>query len=723
MTEPTSGATNSSWRSERVQKLENSVKQSPGYEPARAVEAWFIGPRGENADEFERLVVEAVRDHIFWRRNFHPEDPSHITEEIKASPEFHRAMGQLKEHFRGLLAALKKSSPFFSMRYQGHMNWELTMPSLLGYFAAMLYNPNNVAFEASTTTTLLEMLVGDELCQMLGYPISEDENAIRPWGHITADGTIANIEALWAIRNLKFLPVTLRAGLKEEAGLGAAKDIEIPTPDGGSARLADADTWTLMNLTTDDVLALPDRFVEEFGVDRDAVTSAIVAHSLQQVGIENFASKYLSDLEQWPVFLVTGTKHYSWPKAAGVLGIGASSLVNIPVDIEGRMDVGELEKLIEDYYSKRIPIYTVITVVGSTEESAIDPVADVLELRDRYRAKGMDFTVHTDAAWGGYHASMIRTPEEIGDPPSELAELPPSLSVFSQKHLAAMGQTDSITVDPHKSGYIPYPAGALCYRNGAMRSLVTVSAPVVFHGDDEPSVGIYGLEGSKPGAAAASVYLSHRVIRPSQSGYGQLIGQALFAAEKLYVRLLCMFDDNDPLFVVPLTPLSDVIPGNSMAEKMQFLRDRIDRPTRDKIFADEEVRGLLGELGPDLNILAYAFNFKDASGNVNTDLEKTNKLNRGIYDFLSIDPGDEIYGADLILSTTNLAAVDYGENFVQSYKDRLGVGSSPGKSITVLRSAVLDPWVTETPQGDFLDVLETEFRKAAHASLDALNGA
>jgi hypothetical protein len=32
-------------------------------------------------------------------------------------------------------------------------------------------------------------------------------------------------------------------------------------------------------------------------------------------------------------------------------------------------------------------------------------------------------------------------------------------------------------------------------------------------------VGIYGIEGSKPGAAAASIYLSRKVIRPTQAGY------------------------------------------------------------------------------------------------------------------------------------------------------------------------------------------------------------
>src|SRR5919199_3233089 len=149
-----------------------------------APEAWFLGPQGENADEFERLIVEAVRDHIFWRRNFHPGDAIQISEERKRSPEYLRAVDTLKQNYYSLLALLKKSVPFFSARYQGHMNTELTIPSLVGYFAAMLYNPNNVAFEGSTATTQLEILVGDELCRMLGYTIPDEaeieKGAIRP---------------------------------------------------------------------------------------------------------------------------------------------------------------------------------------------------------------------------------------------------------------------------------------------------------------------------------------------------------------------------------------------------------------------------------------------------------------------------------------------------------------------------------------------------------------
>lgn len=43
-----------------------------------------------------------------------------------------------------------------------------------------------------------------------------------------------------------------------------------------------------------------------------------------------------------------------------------------------------------------------------------------------------------------------------------------------------------------------------------MKGFITLQAPEVFHGEDV-SVGVYGLEGSKPGAAAVGVMLSHRV--------------------------------------------------------------------------------------------------------------------------------------------------------------------------------------------------------------------
>lgn len=98
-------------------------------ETDREVGAWFLGPRGENVDLFSELILLGINDHVFWRRNFHPSDPSPITEAMKREPGYLQAVDTIKTEFYQMLAELKKSAPFSSMRYQGHMCWDQTLPS------------------------------------------------------------------------------------------------------------------------------------------------------------------------------------------------------------------------------------------------------------------------------------------------------------------------------------------------------------------------------------------------------------------------------------------------------------------------------------------------------------------------------------------------------------------------------------------------------------------
>ena len=91
------------------------------------------------------------------------------------------------------------SIPFFSQRYSGHMCFEMSLPSILGWTAAIFNNPNNVAFEASPITTSLEIDVGTDMCEMLGYNEKDSEGAAQYWGHIACDGTVANLESIWSV--------------------------------------------------------------------------------------------------------------------------------------------------------------------------------------------------------------------------------------------------------------------------------------------------------------------------------------------------------------------------------------------------------------------------------------------------------------------------------------------------------------------------------------------
>jgi hypothetical protein len=88
-----------------------------------------------------------------------------------------------------------------------------------------------------------------------------------------------------------------------------------------------------------------------------------------------------------------------------------------------------------------------------------------------------------------------------------------------------------------------------------------------------------------------------------------------------------------------------------------------------------------------------------------------------MYRELSLKPLQDVYGQDMIVSTTDLSRSTYGTAFFDDYTDRLGTTEHDDDKVTVLRSVVMDPWVTETADGrDFIDVLERALRRAASAA-------
>ena len=116
----------------------------------------------------------------------------------------------------------------------------------------------------------------------------------------------------------------------------------------------------------------------------------------------------------------------------------------------------------------------------------------------------------------GHH---MRLPNDSGFVPEML------LSKYVQKQISAFPQCDTITIDPHKAGFCPYPAGALCYRDKRINSFLSIPNNVLYyHGD--VNLGHLGIEGSKPGAAAAGVMLANRV-RPLSNNYHTITGAVL----------------------------------------------------------------------------------------------------------------------------------------------------------------------------------------------------
>lgn len=497
--------------------------------------AIFLGPKAENADLFERLLLEAFRDHVFWRRNVHPEDGFLITDFDKHSDAYQRKASLLSQELMSLLARLKGGVPFFSPRYIGHMTSDLTMASLIGYFATMLYNPNNIAAEASPVTTRLELEVADDLAKMVGYELAEQ------WGHLTSGGTVANFEAAWVARNLKYVPLAAFYAARELH----LPDLEVELADGSRAMLLECSLWQLLNLRPRAIHDLAERLVTE-APESEKAAHALARHSLARVGYQEYGRRLAGDFgDSLPpaVVLVPSTAHYSWEKVCRALGIGSDQLVHVPVDRRFRMDTEKLWLLLRHLAAERRPVLAVVGVLGTTEESAIDRIDEIVEIRERAAAElGLGFYLHIDAAWGGYVLSVTREEDGTRRSYSEvLADSAPEAWPEEGLYRAfcAVEHSDSITIDPHKLGFVPYPAGAISFADRRGRELVASEAPYVFHegASEWAYIGRYIFEGSKPGASAAGVWLSHQVLPLNAEGHGRLVHATVKGARALHRRL------------------------------------------------------------------------------------------------------------------------------------------------------------------------------------------
>jgi glutamate/tyrosine decarboxylase-like PLP-dependent enzyme len=631
--------------------------------------SWFLGPKAENAEILERLMLEALRDCAFWRRNFHPEDDILITERVKRDDAFQDSLAVLRQEFLTLLANLKRDVPFYSPRYIGHMLGDQLLPAIAAYFAAMLHNPNNVSLEASPITTQYELEVAQQLARLMGWPD-------RTWGHITSGGTIANFEALWVARNLKFFPFAVRDAARELE----LDELNVALPAGKTINLvAEDDNWLLLNPDAGEVLKLRSRLCEAYSQRRSdlspqqiaqQVDRQLAAHTISGKGIQRFFADLKDDSISAGQVFVPATAHYSMQKVVEALGLGKQQLDLVPVDSHFRMDVESLRERLLRCASERKPVIALVSVLGSTEEGAVDQIHQIVELQAEMRTRGLTFYHHCDGAWGGYVRTLffdeqnepVKTPSEI----RELTQTWPADEVFESYN--AVRHADSVTIDPHKLGYIPYPCGAIVFRHAEVKDLISTEAPYIFHGEENherPFIGRHILEGSKPGAAAAACWFAHRVVPLNQGGYGVLIGKSIQSTQELCYRI-----------------------GRELAPELARAGIRL------RILTDP----------PDGNIFCFAVNRKG-----NQSLEMMNRINQAIYDELKFNPESVIQRHNFIISSTELTFTQYGiegsqgRNSMDEHLSALGISPEQFGQVgfvKVLRSTVMSPWLALSRDGN-----------------------
>lgn len=626
---------------------------------------WFLGAYGENHQLVEDLVNEAMRDHMYWRRNFHPESQPPIPTAAQFTQEYQEFVALLKSEMYRLSADLKAAIPFFSPRYIGHMASDLLIPGVVARIATLLYNPNHVSEDASPATIEKELEVGEQLAEMLGYSLS---GPIKAFGHMTSGGTIANYEGLKNLMAARLFPVALGE---------AARELDADLKWEGQL-IRDISPRRLANMSVEealDIRAAAHKSAQELGIQNWA--DLVDAQRYETLGLTEFQRRH-PELGRLRV-MVPASAHYSWEKAMKLMGLGTSNLDMIAVDMDMRMELESLQQLLDYAHDAKDTVLLVVPVLGTTEFGAIDPVDGVVAARQTCRLRGQEFGIHLDAAWGGYLRSLFKAEDGTLRPHAELkAEFKyfPSAEVYNA--FDATSKTDSATIDPHKLAFIPYPAGAYIARNRDIVEFVRQDAAYVFDGESADDsrfrkLGQYIMEGSKPGSTVASAYITHRVIPLNHKGFGKIIGNSIHSCEYFW----------------------DV--AQAWAARM----------------AGKVVLAMPFE--PDTNIACFALN---PTGN--RDLKVANAFGKELLKKLGPVQDGPIQNRSFIVSSTRLVEEHYGPRTHEAHK-LLGLDApAPGdESLLVLRHTLMNPWLL-TPNEDGSNYIDLYFEFLEEIVLEKL---
>jgi tyrosine decarboxylase / aspartate 1-decarboxylase len=222
--------------------------------------------------------------------------------------------------------------------------------------------------------------------------------------------------------------------------------------------------------------------------------------------------------------LASEQSHYTHRRISGVLRLDFES---VPVDPAGRMDMNALQERLEHG-----DVGTVVASMGTTATGSVDPLPEILSLRERY-----GFRIHADAAYGGYFA------------------LAQNLAEHAKSAFAQITQVDSIVIDPHKHGLQPYGCGCVLFRDPGVGSLYKHDSPYTYFSSAELHLGEISLECSRPGAAAAALWATQKLLPLKRGGeFAQGLERGREAALALYAKV-----NADERFVPGFVPELDIV--------------------------------------------------------------------------------------------------------------------------------------------------------------------
>ena len=211
------------------------------------------------------------------------------------------------------------------------------------------------------------------------------------------------------------------------------------------------------------------------------------------------------------------------------------------------MDVSALAKRVG-----RGDVGTVVATMGTTATGSVDPLPEILDLRAKH-----GFRIHADAAYGGY---FVLT-ENLGED--------------AERAVARIGEADSIVIDPHKHGLQPYGCGCVLFRDAGVGRMYKHDSPYTYFSSAELHLGEISLECSRPGAAAAALWATQRLLPLKKGGEfarglerGRKAALALFGKLRADARFVTAFSPE--LDIVVFAPKATSVSGASVLSRKIF---------------------------------------------------------------------------------------------------------------------------------------------------------
>ncbi|MBW4506984.1 MAG: putative pyridoxal-dependent aspartate 1-decarboxylase [Scytonematopsis contorta HA4267-MV1] len=193
------------------------------------------------------------------------------------------------------------------------------------------------------------------------------------------------------------------------------------------------------------------------------------------VGVEKSGLAAALDFYGYKGAVIIGSElmHYSFDKAADLLGIGTQGLIKVPTDSNNQVNLRALRQAVADCRAQNLLIIAIVGVAGTTDSGNVDPLWEIAEI-----ASSANIHFHVDAAWGGP-------------------------LIFSEQHrlkLAGIERADSVTIDGHKQLYLPMGIGMVFLREPQFASSIEKNACYTMR-KGSFDLGKRALEGSRPGMA------------------------------------------------------------------------------------------------------------------------------------------------------------------------------------------------------------------------------